>query len=279
MNTVFITLARLLRFLNAPHVIKYILFIFIRGKKVYTPATIEFSHTAITLNLGEFIEYWIFVDGAYEKEWILQASQLIKDKSFIDIGANIGIYSLSLYKTAKEVYAVEPERNNFERLNKIIKQNAIMNITSLKLALYSTDNHRVNLYTSSKDAGWHSLSINYENKSQQVNTITLDTLISKQKIKNIGLIKIDVEGAEYEVLKGANKTLTRIHPPVIIEFNRPRALLGNHSIEQLYKEFKKYNYAGFILKKKQLEKMTEKSLTKIYNENVLFLYQPTKAKK
>jgi hypothetical protein len=126
---------------------------------------------------------------------------------------------------------------------------------------------------SNEDIGWHSLAIQYPGGIQTVKTITLDYFIKNNKINNIGLIKIDVEGAELDVLKGMQKTLDKLHPPVLIEFNNPRTKLAGHTLNELYDFITRYNYQAFRLKNNKLVKMKTFEIERIYNENLLFLYE------
>lgn len=271
MNKLVIIIALILKSFNAPHVVKYAFFMVIKGKKIHAVAKLPISNVQIAVDLGEFIQYWIFVDGLYEKDYILQSVKYVENKVFIDIGSNIGVYALSLCKKAKQIYALEPENKNYKVLCKNVVHNELKNITPLKLAVFSKNNHTVNLNISNNDSGWHSLLIDYSQKKQRVKTITLDKLIKQYRLKDIGLIKIDVEGAEYDILKGSVNTLKKIHPVFLIEFNRPRASLAGHPIDEIYRLLMKSSYKGYRLKKDKLIELEENDLEKIYNENIFFI--------
>ncbi len=210
------------------------------------------------------------MDGLYEKPWVKTAQKLVKDQVFIDIGANIGTYPLSLFKVAKKIYAFEPAAENYRRLAANITQNHIKNITVLNQAVYSKNLKQTNLFINKDGQGWHSLEINFLSGIQKITTITLDTFVQKSKITQIGLIKIDVEGAELEVLKGAIQVLEKLHPPILIEFNTERAGRANHSTQDLYSFITKYHYQGFRMKEGQLARIHAADVKDLINENVLF---------
>lgn len=160
--------------------------------------------------------------------------ELIKEgDTVIDIGANIGYYTLLFSrlvgKTGK-VYSFEPDKNNFEILEKNIKENKISNVKYYNVALNSYDG-TVNFNIHPVNNGGHSIeNINGSRGSVIVDCFKLDTII---KDENIKLIKIDVEGAERKVLTGASKILSNNKCIIIGEYtdgnNKYEDLLENNS--------------------------------------------------
>ena len=147
---------------------------------------------------------------------------------FLDIGAHIGKYTLIVAKKLGNngfVIAVEPEKSAYNFLLKNIKLNNLNNVIPLKLAAYSHDT-TLKLYhapepretTIMKDYG-----IGYE----IVKARALDNVLKDLGVKDVDLVKIDVEGSEYDVLKGMKEILGHSNPRVIIEVingNRDRVL-------------------------------------------------------
>jgi len=134
---------------------------------------------------------------------------IIKGMNIIDIGANIGMYTvLAAEKTGKDgrVIAIEPEPENYKHLLKNIKLNNFQNVISKNIALTNHEGFE-KLYVSSQPA-CHSL-VFKEGKiySIEVPVKTIDGLLEELNIKKIDIIKIDTEGAEMPILKGAEKTL------------------------------------------------------------------------
>jgi FkbM family methyltransferase len=83
------------------------------------------------------------------------------------------------------------------------------------MACYSSDGY-LDLYIA-RESGLHSLVQPRSENKIRVKTCTLDSIIEKLHIDNIRLIKIDVEGAEIEVIKGAIKTIVKHRPTIIVE--------------------------------------------------------------
>src|ERR687890_2565039 len=131
----------------------------------------------------------------------------------VDIGAHMGRYTIIASKrvgTNGKVVAIEAHPGNFEMLNRNIKLNRLTNIISLNHAVYSKET-KVKLYVPGEESGntiYNTLisdRATNEEKFVEVNANTLDYLLKSKGIKQeeVNWIKIDVEGAEFEVLKGA----------------------------------------------------------------------------
>lgn len=147
----------------------------------------------------------------HEKE-VKRAIKDIKGDVFIDIGANLGFFSLTLKNRFKRIISVEPEPNNFLELEENSK-NLSDNIECVNIAI-SNSNSKALLYLSGKVS--HSL---LEAKSGQnsieVDTLTLETLMERFHIEGVDLVKVDVEGAEWLVLEGARNVISKIRNWVI----------------------------------------------------------------
>jgi hypothetical protein len=153
-----------------------------------------------------------------------------------------------------------------------IKQNRITNIKAVKAAVTSYTG-KAKIYTS-KNKGWHSMAIPYKDGLEQVRALTLDDYVAKNKIKSIGLIKIDVEGAEFEVLSGCLKTIKSQHPTLLIEFNQPMtSRTKKYTLMEKYEFLVRNKYAGYRLSNNVLEKITKSYVKKIYLENLLFIHE------
>ncbi|MFQ5970270.1 MAG: FkbM family methyltransferase [Nitrososphaerales archaeon] len=145
---------------------------------------------------------------------------------FLDIGAHIGRYTIIGSKRIGEngkVVAVEPHPGNFEMLNRNIKLNGLTNVTTLNCAVYDKE-MRVRLYLTDEfgSSGHHSLIVETREKFVEVNANTLDYLSQLLGIGEVNWIKIDVEGAEFEVLKGAHNVLTNSKDlTLLIEVHSP----------------------------------------------------------
>lgn len=119
---------------------------------------------------------------------------------FIDIGGNIGYYSLLCSNICKKVHSFEPLSKNFDILEENIKINNIKNIIPSKLAISD-------LKTCKMEFAYGCSSVTTKETGISVDCIGLDDYVKKNEISNIKLIKIDVEGHELNVLKTMKNTL------------------------------------------------------------------------
>lgn len=124
----------------------------------------------------------------------------------IDIGANIGAYSINCAKEIKKckIYAFEPEENNYKILLENIKLNNFdSKIISEKTAIYDK-NGKDKLYISTYSP-FHSMESKSYKKFQIVKKESLDDIFEKYDINRCDLLKIDCEGSEYKIIKCAKK--------------------------------------------------------------------------
>ena len=135
----------------------------------------------------------------------------------VDIGAHMGRYTIISSKrvgTNGKVIAIEAHPGNFEMLNRNIKLNQLTNVIPLNYAVYSKET-KIKLYLPEEDSGYTiyntimSNRAGTEDKFVEVNANTLDCLLQLNQIREeeVNWVKIDVEGAEFEVLKGATNVL------------------------------------------------------------------------
>ena len=135
----------------------------------------------------------------------------------IDIGAHIGRYTIISSKRVGangKVVAIEAHPGNFEMLKSNIKLNQLTNVIPLNYAAYSKET-KINLYLPEVESGYTiyntimSNRARTEDKFVEVSANTLDYLLQLKGITDVNWIKIDVEGAEFEVLKGASNVLSK----------------------------------------------------------------------
>ena len=135
----------------------------------------------------------------------------------VDIGAHMGRYTIISSKRVGangKVVAIEANPSNFEMLNRNIKLNQLTNIISLNNAVYSKET-KIKLYLPGEELGHTTYNTvmsdraKNEDKFVEVNANTLDYLLQLNEITDVNWVKIDVEGAEFEVLKGASNVLSK----------------------------------------------------------------------
>jgi len=147
------------------------------------------------------------------------------DPTIYDVGANFGFLSMvwgkAFEKENGKVYAFEPSRKVSEVTKKSFKFNNLKNVDLQNKAIGNFSGH-IDIYE-----GKASSNIKQQQNTHKINVeITkLDDFTLKKQIKNIDLIKIDVDGFELEVLKGAEIIIDKYAPILIVETNNDLEIL------------------------------------------------------
>jgi FkbM family methyltransferase len=139
------------------------------------------------------------------------------------------------------VVAIEADPDNFQLLKRNIALNNLTNVLSLNYAVFSTKT-RIKLYEQSASAKYNSLILTRAKETEkyaEVNADTLDSVLELNGINQINWIKIDVEGAEFEVLKGATNTLSRENIALLIEIHN---IGDSNHYDNIIDLLKRYNY-------------------------------------
>lgn len=170
----------------------------------------------------------------------LVKNELSLDKGVaIDIGANTGAHTILLGKrlnNSGRVIAIEPEPRNIKILNKNISLNNLDNVLVIRKACCFKKGKAL-FYLAKKGYGEHSLIKNNNNLNKiEVYTDKLDNILGDLGIKKVNLIKLDVEGSEADVLRGAEKTLKRDRPKIIFE------AWNNNYLKDILKILNKFCY-------------------------------------
>jgi FkbM family methyltransferase len=171
------------------------------------------------------VELSLFQTGTYEKGTLyFIASCLNRGDCFVDVGANIGLMSIFASQcvgNSGKILAFEAHPETHELLQENIALNHIENIDTFNFAL-GNEPGKATIYDNwNVNRGGASLVIHSENSTGfEVDMKTLDEVI--QTDFQPKMIKIDVEGFEFQVLKGATNTIKNCKPILIIEFSVSR---------------------------------------------------------
>ncbi|MBQ4821776.1 FkbM family methyltransferase [Aquimarina sp. MMG016] len=236
---------------------------------------ISLRNHSFQVNPGQNTEAWNYINTG---QWEPQSFDIIdffvkKDTTFIDIGAWSGVISLYAAHIAKEVYSIDPDPICFEELEKNISLNPDLSkkIKPHQIAIAavkgSTKLHARKKY------GMSSSSILSRSKDQlstiTVKTLSLSDFITKENIHMINFIKMDVEGAEFQILPSIYKILQKTQYPTLYVSFHYNFLLEN--IYNKYIPFKLFNkiflkiekLAGICLFKREINSIIRETLKSI----------------
>jgi FkbM family methyltransferase len=164
---------------------------------------------------ADSLEKRIYIDRGYEPATLHLFDQLLRPgDAMIDVGANIGVMSLhaaTCVGGAGLVLSIEPHPQHYQRLVRNISLNAVSNIKAVNVALGEEPERRPIFDLSDENGGSASL-VDAGDARVEVGAVEverLDDLASEIGGRPLRLIKIDVEGFELPVLRGAPRTLAR----------------------------------------------------------------------
>lgn len=184
----------------------------------------------MSLFLPDRIQRRMFIKKNHEPETEIHLINFLKQsKCFLDIGANVGYFTL-LAKSVNpqiKVYAFEPNPNNVKKIKENVELNHFTNIVITSDCLSNSLGEVSFSVPPVNESGWGRITNDHlplENFIHiKAKSITLDSLIENNFFKNDipDLIKIDVEGNEFKILQGAKLFFEKFSPILCIELNEP----------------------------------------------------------
>lgn len=130
----------------------------------------------------------------------------------LDLGANIGIFSLYAQPIAKIVYAFEPTPDHFECLEKLIEYNEFKNIVPIRKAIANKNGKQDFFFSNNQTMNSLKEAVGDTGRKIAVDTVTLDTFFDEFDIDRVNFMKLDIEGSEGEILQGAG--FRKVNPKV-----------------------------------------------------------------
>jgi len=158
-------------------------------------------------------ERFAFYENLIRSDYLNNGATLKDGDTVIDIGANIGCFTVmaaSIVGNSGRVIAIEPNPETYQQLCRNIELNNLSNVTPLNLAI-GANNQPIELYIS--DNSLYSSFYAKVDKHQiigkkiAVNSETLESLMEQLKIQEVQLLKLDCEGAEYQILDSISPSL------------------------------------------------------------------------
>lgn len=204
------------------------------------------------INPHSDIFYRIISTKSYEPELVKLCLQYIdKNRDMIDVGANVGFYTVLFSQNIGEsnkVLSIEPTKNGI----KFLRHNIELNNVEKKVEIFEGAASNINgstvieiiegkeEYSSLGNIKYSGLE-NEKHIKEEVECITLDTLV-KEKNLNPGFIKIDVEGCEHLVIQGAHRTLLANRPIILAEICELYLNKGGSSAKELIELIRSFKY-------------------------------------
>jgi len=195
----------------------------------------------IEVDPGDMIGKEILRQGCWEWETFCFLEEwLSPGMTVIDVGANIGQYAMlasARVGPRGRVHCFEPHPGVYQVLTRNLRRTGCVNVVAHPFALAGTPRTRDLFLHSTDNVGATSFKphdADLPGSSVRVRATTVDTYVKARRLRRVDLIKIDVEGAELEVLQGAARTLDS-NPDIVlvVEFMRENAQRFGYSVEEL----------------------------------------------
>jgi FkbM family methyltransferase len=210
----------------------------------------------------------------YEPELPYLEQMLSPGMTFVDAGACYGLYTLAGSKIVGEagrVIAFEPAARAFRVLRKNIVLNSLANVVAYPLALTANSGRALLYYHPNVGCDSLGRDDSFTENSEEVATESLDNVLRKISVDHVDVIKMDVQGAEELVLRGANKILQSSHPAVIFEVYPPGTVLLGLSPYGAWDFLEKLGYEFFVVERegalrRELSPPSDRNVVAIHKE-------------
>lgn len=195
---------------------------------------------------------------------------------FVDVGANVGLHTIAAAKAMQgngKIIAFEPFAETKRLLEKTVWINGFSEIVEIHQAAVSHQRGFEDLFLGAT-SGHHSLFApedSNEFPSVRVPTVRLDEVVANDEV--VSLLKIDVEGAELDVVKGAAGIINNnFDLALIVEFGAPHLKHNNHSPEQWISAFTDFGLIYYAINESTgtLENISLSQLDNVYSVNLFF---------
>jgi FkbM family methyltransferase len=193
--------------------------------------TTRFRSLSVTLPARDVTVAPGVIGGFYERieldlfERLAAASRVI-----VDVGGNVGLYAClgaGRMPPGGRLIVFEPVRGNLRYLERNLEQNHVQGVRVEALAVGEADGEAT-IYLVPRSVGTHSMSARNAEGSAHgvvVPMVSLDSYLTGRRVAAVDVVKVDVEGYEGFVLRGARATLRRSRPALLLAFS-PRQLLN-----------------------------------------------------
>jgi len=222
---------------------------------VETTANVILDGPRYHLSTRWFTEWTTWFYGSQDREihrWIHAHAKA--EWVALDIGMNFGFFTCVLAQRCLKVHGFEPVSWLAKRARANVSLNGFQNVFINELALSDHQGKAHLNLPSENDCNWGTSSLIHKSSGDstlEVRLETLDDYVKDKGLSRIDFIKLDVEGAEHLVLKGASNSLAQFKPVIIFERN-------TESFDTVIKLLRELNYSFFDLSEKPLgNKITE----------------------
>lgn len=219
-------------------------------KGTATTLTISFHHLKLRLRLADRIQSIFYFTDLYEPQTvaeIIDSLPMDEMSVFVDVGANTGLIALQILvaRPLARCHLFEADPTIFEELSERIELNGLVNVELHHSAVSDGQAQRLSFQRSTNlsESGWGRVDYSGGPTKVEVPAISIDQFMQTNKLDRITVMKIDVEGGEERVLRGAALALSQKRIKAIIcEINEDALNAGQSSAARIFKILEDYGY-------------------------------------
>ena len=220
----------------------------------------------------------IFKKGTYEpeiSELLIRNLKLKADDVVLDVGANIGWYSLLMSRFENNdisIHCFEPDPDNYQCLTHNLAMNGTGNVTAHNMGVSDTTGVKTLYLYKKSNTGRHSMLEINTGDSIEVKTVSFDDFLEQQHIEvsKVKFLKIDIEGFEYYAFKGGTRLLNTL-PYIIAEFSPGYMRKGGVDPADLIQLMKGHAYTPYMIDQGINEVTAEVLLRREHNINIFWV--------
>ena len=181
------------------------------------------SGQIVEITENDHLQLLLYYCGEFEPQCVELMKKHIGPGSIVlDVGANIGLYTLEAAKAVGatgRVIAIEASPGHISTIGKSVGLNGFQNVDIISSAVGDVEGMTTLTLPEGANHGMFTLGSVAGSVTMRVNVKRIDDILDEQKVLSVDFIKMDIEGSELVALKGATQTLKRFRPTILIELN------------------------------------------------------------
>ena len=193
--------------------------------------------------------YRFFPDNYEHENFEFLFSSVKKGDVVLDVGAHIGLFAVIAAQTVSnegKVYAFEPTPATYQLLQTSVAINNNQNNIKIFQKAVGSSIGKITFFISDNKADNANSLVNYKEDRPlhgiDIDVTTIDAFVKEQNLTKINFIKIDVEGAEYDALKGSVETFNKFKPACILAIHPEPIKAKGDSLETIFDFIQQLNY-------------------------------------
>ena len=172
---------------------------------------------------NDHLQLLLYYCGEFEPECVeLMRKHIGPGSIVLDVGANIGLYTLEAAKAVGpkgRVIAIEASPDHISTIKRSVGLNRFRNVDIISSAVGEVEGVTTLILPEGANHGMFTLGSVTGSVTRRVNVKRIDDILKEQEVLSVDFIKMDIEGSELVALKGATETLKRFRPTILIELN------------------------------------------------------------